>query len=229
MHDQTNVEITDSMRMYRLGVEGGRPRPGRLGVQPEWFYKGTGTILKAHGQVLEIPAYGLDGGEEPEVAGVYMISPVGDPIRLGLTIANEFSDHIMERQNFLYLAPSKLRNCAIGPELMIGDAPFDHLEGTVKILRHSGTVWCKTIFSGERNMAHSLANLEHHHFKYGQHRQPGDSHVHFFGADAFSFGEGVVLEDGDLMEVSFPALGRALRNQLGRAKGAEILQSVRRL
>src|ERR1700756_4598481 len=31
--------LTDSMRMFKLGLEGGKPAPGQQGVQPEWFYK----------------------------------------------------------------------------------------------------------------------------------------------------------------------------------------------
>jgi hypothetical protein len=58
--------------------------------------------------------------------------------------------------------------------------------------------------------------MEHHHFKFEGHRRPGDLHVHFFGADAFSFGEGVMLEAGDVMEVRFEGFGRALRNPLKR-------------
>jgi hypothetical protein len=63
-------------------------------------------------------------------------------------------------------------------------------------------------------MCHSLANLEHHHFKFEAHRRPGDVHVHFFGADAFSFGEGLRLENGDVMQVRWDGFGRPLRNPL---------------
>ena len=49
-------------------------------------------------------------------------------------------------------------------------------------------------------MSHSLANLEYHHFKYESHRRAGDVHIHFFGADAFSFGEGIALKDGDVLQ-----------------------------
>ena len=49
MHANT-AQISDSMRMYQWGVEGGRPAPGEIGFQPEWFYKGCGTILRAHGR-----------------------------------------------------------------------------------------------------------------------------------------------------------------------------------
>ena len=44
MHNLSEAELTDSMKMFRLGVEGGKPAPGKIGTAPEWFYKGTGTI-----------------------------------------------------------------------------------------------------------------------------------------------------------------------------------------
>src|SRR5689334_17454895 len=228
MHKQT-AELTDSMRMYQMGIEGGNPPVGQIGIQPEWFYKGNGSIVRAHGEDLEIPPYGWDGGEEPEIAGAYVISPAGVPFCVGLTVANEFSDHRMEKKNYLYLAPSKLRNCSIGPELVVGENAFDNVPGTVKILRDSQCLWQKDIRSGEANMSYSVANLEHHHFKYATHCRAGDTHIHFFGADAFSFGEGLALEHGDIMEVSFPSFGRPLRNRLAIHRGPETLVSVERL
>lgn len=229
MHSSIDQPITDSMRMYRMGLEGGSPKPGAIGVQPEWFYKGNGSILRGHGEPLSVPAYASDGGEEPEMAGVYIVSRGGEPFRVGFAIGNEFSDHRMEKQNYLYLAPSKLRACAIGPELTIGETPFDDVPGTVTIYRNGSVVWRKDIWTGEKNMSHSLANLEHHHFKYEAHRRVGDAHIHFFGADAFSFGDGIVLEAEDVMEVSFPQFGKALRNPLRVDRTAEKLAAVRAL
>lgn len=214
MHKSVAHEITDSMRMYQMGLEGGSPAAGEIGVQPEWFYKGDGSLLRAHGETLEIPAYAWDGGEEPEIAGAYVIGPDSKPYRVGLTMGNEFSDHKMEKKNYLYLAPSKLRNCSIGPELVIGNADFAHTPGSVAILRNNVAVWQSEIWSGEKNMSYSVENLEHHHFKYTAHRHPGHCHVHFFGADAFSFGAGVALEDGDTMQVAFTGFGRPLQNYL---------------
>lgn len=205
------AEMTDSMRMYQWGVEGGKPAPDAAGIAPEWFYKGTGAILRAHNQPLDVPPHAEDGGEEAEVAGVYLIDQAGVPRRIGMTAGNEFSDHVTERRNYLYLAASKLRNCAIGPELVI-DPDFASAPGQVAIWRGGETIWCKRIQTGESVMCHSLANIEHHHFKFDAHRRPGDLHVHFFGADAFSFGDGIRLEDGDVMEIQFEGFGRALRN-----------------
>jgi hypothetical protein len=228
MHQEEAIEVTDSMRMYQWGLEGGAPGPGEIGVQPEWFYKGDGCILRAHGELLTVPAFAEDGGEEPEIAGLYLVDDNGVPWRVGFTIGNEFSDHQMERKNYLYLAPSKLRECAIGPEL-ITDAEFDNIEGTVAAERDGKVFWSARTFTGEKNMSHTLANLEHHHFKYPQHRRPGHVHVHFFGADAFSFGEGVQLQDGDEMVVAWSGFGRPLRNRLRKEVEPEHLVEVRSL
>lgn len=214
MHTKNPEEVetlTDSMKMFRWGVKDGRPEPGKMGVAPEWFYKGCGDVLRAHGQPLVTPRYAEDGGEEPEVAGVYLISDDARPYRIGFAVGNEFSDHKFEKRNYLYLAGSKLRNCAIGPELII-DHSFQSVPGEVVIERDGRRVWSQEIKTGEAEMCHSLSNIEHHHFKFEWHRRPGDLHVHFFGADAFSFGAGVQLSEGDVMTVRFEGFGRPLRN-----------------
>jgi hypothetical protein len=205
--------VTDSMRMYHLGVERGRPEPGETGAAPEWFYKGTGAILRGHGAKLTVPHFAGDGGEEPEVAAVYVIDGEGAPRRVGMTTANEFSDHQIEKQNYLYLAHSKLRPCAIGPELVIGP-DFSLVTGTVTIERGGSVLWTKEISTGDQQMCHSLANIEHHHFKYESLRRAGDAHVHFLGAGAFSFGEGITLEDGDEIVIEWNGYGRPLRNRI---------------
>jgi len=225
MHQAQEATLTPSMEMYQWGLEGGHPGNGTIGVQPEWFYKGTGDILRGHGASLEIPAFGNDGGEEPEVAGVYIVDRDGKPWRIGFTTGNEFSDHVMEKKNYLYLAPSKLRNCSIGPELVL-TADFEEVHGSVSITRNGTAIWSKDIQSGEKNMAHSLKNLEHHHFKYAGHRIPLQAHVHFYGADAFSFGAQIKLEEGDVMNVHWEELGRTLKNPLRLAHEEERLVSV---
>jgi hypothetical protein len=213
MHKKEAAPISDSLRMYQAGLAGGRPAPGQIGAQPEWFYKGTGAILRAHGEPLEVPSFGLDGGEEAEVAGAYFIDDAGMPRRVGLVLGNEFSDHKLEAQNYLYLAHSKLRTCAIGPELIV-NAEFPDARGVVRVERGGSTLWSMAFVTGEANMCHSLANLEHHYFNYAAHRRPGDAHIHFFGADVFSFGEGIELADGDVMEIELAGFGRPLRNPL---------------
>jgi len=210
---KTGEKVTDSMRMFQWGVEGGRPATGEIGVAPEWFYKGNGFMLQAPFAPLTIPAYAEDGGEEAELAGVYVIGEDGAPYRIGMAAGNEFSDHQFEKRNYLNLAGSKLRACSLGPELVVG-AEFQSVVGEVRIERGADTIWSKKVATGEENMCHSLANLEHHHFKFEGHRQPGDVHVHFFGAHSLSFGDRIVLKDGDWMNVHYEGFGRALRNPI---------------
>lgn len=206
-------ELTDSMKMFRMGLEGGKPEAGRIGAQPEWFWKGNGYNAVAPGQPLASPGFALDAGEEPEIAGLYIVAPDGRPVRLGFALANEFSDHVTERGNYLWLAHSKLRPASYGPEMLVGDLP-QHVEGTSSLIRGGKTIWEKPFLSGEANMSHTLANLEHHHFKYGLFRQPGDVHVHFFGTATLSFADGISTEAGDHFRIACPDFGLPLTNPL---------------
>lgn len=217
MHKKIDGDVdalSDSMKMFRLGVEGGKPAAGDAGVQPEWFYKGDGSIVCTSGQPLTMPDFALDGGDEAEVAGLYVIGDDGQPYRVGYAIGNEFSDHVTERQNYLYLAHSKLRACSIGPALRVGPLP-EHIAGSSRIYDRSGQLrWEKPFLSGEKNMSHSIANLEHHHFKYPLFRRPGDVHIHFFGTATLSFADGVTVSADETFEIEAPDFGPALRNRL---------------
>ena len=219
MHKKLDGEaaLTDSLRMFKAGLEGGKPAKGHAGVQPEWFYKGDGRWLVAPGAALPKPSFALDGGEEPELAGLYMIDTKGKPVRLGFAIGNEYSDHVTERQNYLLLAHSKLRHCSIGPEMISGAIP-SHIEGMSRILRKGKTIWEKPFLTGEGNMSHTIANLEYHHFKYDAFRVPGDVHIHFFGTATLSIADGVSTEDGDVFEIEAKPFGAALRNPLKAMK-----------
>jgi hypothetical protein len=205
--------MTDSMKIFQWGVEGGRPAEGKVGIAPEWFYKGNGGVIQAPFAPLTVPAYAEDGGEEAELAGIYIIGDDGTPHRIGFATGNEFSDHKFEKRNYLNLAGSKLRECSLGPELVVG-GDFRSVTGDVRIQRGNETIWQKAIETGEDNMCHSLANMEHHHFKFEGHRQPGSVHVHFFGAFSLSFSDGIELRDQDWTEVRFDGFGRALRNPI---------------
>ena len=220
-------QATDSMRMFLMGLDGGKPAPGEAGVQPEWFYKGDGSILVASGATLEMPAFAEDGGEEPEIAGIYWIDADGAPCRLGYALGNEFSDHVVERQNYLWLAHSKLRQAALGPELRLGELPAD-VRGTSRIVRDGTVLWEKPFVSGEANMSHTIANLEHHHFKNALFRRAGMVHVHFFGTATLSCADGVVTRPGDQFEIEADAFRLGLRNPLARAEtGAEGYRAVK--
>jgi hypothetical protein len=215
------AQQTDSMKMFLMGVEGGKPADGTPGVQPEWFYKGDGDALVAPGAALPSPAFALDAGEEPEIAGLYLIADDGTPVRLGFALANEFSDHVTERGNYLWLAHSKLRPAALGPELLLGALP-PHVEGTSRIVRDGTVIWEKPFLSGEANMSHSIANLEHHHFKYPGFRRPGDVHVHFFGTATLSFSDEVKTQAGDVFEIEAAPFTLPVRNPIGQGAPADV-------
>ena len=222
---ENSVPLTDSMRMFNWGLEGGKPPAGQISVQPEWFYKGTSFCVAAPEQALELPTYGLDGGDEAELVGLYVIADNGTVLRIGYALGNEFSDHVMERQNYLYLAHSKLRSCSYGPELLVGDAPAD-IRGTVRILRDGIELWSEPFLTGEENMSYNITDLEHHHFKYAMFRQPGDVHCHYFGTATLSFSAGISVQDGDLLEIEAPGFGKPLRNSIVAAKGDDSLVIV---
>ena len=214
------TKLTDSMRMFKLGYEGGKPKKGETGAQPEWFYKGDGSILAPPEGELASPAFALDGGEEPEIVGIYVINGSGEPVRVGFALGNEFSDHVTERENYLWLAHSKLRPASLGPELLIGELPPD-IQGVSRIRRGRDVIWERAFLSGEQNMAHSIANLEAHHFKYKLFRRPGDIHVHFFGTATLSFSEGVKTQKGDVFEIQSELFGLPLRNRLAAEKATK--------
>lgn len=204
---------SDSARMFQMGLDGGKPPAGQRGTSPEWFYKGNGTAVKGPGDTLELPAFALDGGEEPELAACYLVDPNGIPRRLGFALGNEWSDHETERINYLYLAPSKLRECAVGPELVTG-FDFKELQLSCTVRRDGEVIYDSgTLYTGEDYMSHTLSNCEDHHFKYPQHRVPGDAHVHFFGTSQLSFSSrDWKFAPGDQIEVSSPEFSAPLRN-----------------
>jgi hypothetical protein len=212
--------LTDSMRMFKLGLEKGKPKPGEEGAQPEWFYKGDGASIVAPEAAFASPAFAQDGGEEPEIVGLYIIGEDGQPYRLGYALGNEFSDHVTEKFNYLWLAHSKLRQCSFGPELRTGPLPAA-VTGASRVRRGNEVIFDKPFLSGEDNMSHTIANLEAHHFKYEGFRRPGDVHVHFFGTATLSFSAGVKTREGDVFEIEADAFLFPLRNALGIAKAKE--------
>jgi len=214
MHESTQAAaLTDTMRLFQSGLKDGRPAAGKLGVTCEWFYKGNQDWLVPSGQPLPSPAFALDAGEEPEIVGLYIIDGAGNPRRIGFALGNEFTDHVLEKENYLYLGHAKLRNCSIGAELLVGDLPA-HVRGRSVIRRGSEVLWDREFLSGEDNMSHTLANIEGHHFKYAGFRRPGDLHALFFGTATASFSASIRLEDGDEMEISAEPFRLPLKNRI---------------
>jgi hypothetical protein len=213
--EPTATPMTDSARMFARGLAGGKPPAGQRGEAPEWFYKGDGGVLRGHRAALDIPPFALDGGEEPEIVGCYVIDAAGWPRRLGFALGNEWSDHATEKISYLHLAPSKLRTCAVGPTLDTHSL-FDDISLRCSVLRGGRALYDSgELKSGERFMCHSLRNVEDHHFKYPQHRRPGDVHLHFFGTSRLSFGtRDWRFEADDEIRIDAPGFSPTLVNRV---------------
>lgn len=110
--NHSEEEMTDAQKIYLFGLENGKPAKGSYGSRPEWFFKGNGHTIIPTGHDLPVPSYAQGCGEEAELVGIYIISQEGIPYRVGFSIGNEFSDHVLEKKNFYYLAQSKLFTCA---------------------------------------------------------------------------------------------------------------------
>ena len=221
-NDSTEEPATDSARMFAMGLEEGKPQAGERGVSPEWFYKGNGANLRGHRQPLELPAFALDGGEEPEIVGCYVIDGEGIPRRLGFALGNEWSDHATEKINYLYLAPSKIRTCSVGPELVL-DCDFQEITLSCSVTRDGEAIYeSGDLKSGEQFMCHSLANCEDHHFKYPLHRQAGDVHFHFFGTSKLSYSSRPwTYQAGDEITIAAPHFSRSLVNSISQGDPSE--------
>ena len=216
MHKDNHLPKTDSKKMFEMGLQGGKPKAGVRGIQPECFQKGSGVILRGHNDFLDIFAFAEDGGEEPEIVGCYIIADDGIPYRLGFAIGNEWSDHAMEQVNYLWLGHSKQRTCSVGPELITGH-PFRDIRGCCRIIRDDEIIYDSgELLTGEDHMNHSLANLEDHLFKYPQSCIPGDVHLFFLGTMKFSFGSRGSFQTGDQIVIKFDTFGSPLINYVRR-------------
>ncbi len=143
-----------------------------------------------------------------------LIDPAGHPRRLGFALSNEWSDHATEKISYLHLAPSKLRTCAVGPTLNT-HSDFQEIALRCSVVRRGKTIYDSgKLQSGEKwVMCHSLRNLEDHHFKYPQHRRPGDVHLHFFGTSRLSFGtRDWRFETDDEIRIEAPGFSPTLVN-----------------
>ncbi|MFM2123552.1 MAG: hypothetical protein RL328_3 [Acidobacteriota bacterium] len=187
------------------GTKDGRP------VAPSWFYKGNGAHLRAHGESLPIPPYAIGGAEEIEVAGVWVISPQGRPVLVGLTPGNEFCDPATEAADPRMRSHGKLRACSIGPELVL-DGTFADLHGAVRIERAGKRLWSRDVATGEPLTQFSMQELESFLFRYDAFRVPGDVHILYLGASVCSYNEGIRLMPGDEVIVEWDGMGRPMRN-----------------
>ena len=212
--------LTDSMKMFKMGLEGGKPGKGKEGVQPEWFYKGDGSTLAAPGGDLSEPrlrARRRRGAGDRRRLSHRRRRPAA-PARLRARQRVLRSRH---RAAELSLSrPFEAARLQLRPGAADRRSAAD-VQGVSRIRRGKAVLWEKPFLSGEQNMSHTIANLEAHHFKYALFRRPGDVHVHFFGTATLSFSDGIKPEKGDVFEIEAEPFGLPLRNRLTIAKAAK--------
>ena len=223
-----DADESDSLKIFRMGLEGGKPAAGEIGIQPEWFFKGVGTCVVPPGAPLPMPAFAKAGAEEAEIVGLYLNGPDGRPYRIGYALGNEYSDHVTEAANYLYLAHSKLRSCSIGPELLIGELP-EEVRGTSTIRRDGAVIWEQEVLSGAADIAvdddrHADGVLDRAHrapvgragveLAAGAAMHRDHFHAGFFGAAVMSYASGVQTAPGDEYEIQAPVFGKPLRNRM---------------
>ena len=120
MHTTAQEELTDSMKMFRWGLEG---RPTRARSHRRRRPSGS---TRARARSCAPTASRFWCLPTPRTAARRRRSPasIWSTLRAGRAAwawrsGNEFSDHRFERKNYLNLAGSKLRTCALGPELVV--------------------------------------------------------------------------------------------------------------
>src|SRR3989338_1194704 len=208
--------------IYQTGLAGGKPR--RLpGARPEIFYKADGHYAVGPHQPPRIARSAVRCVPEPEIVSYYAarsgrlkthIIYGGAAVRLGYTLGNDFSDQGWESQNPLYLPHAKTQRglAAIGPIFVtVDDALFDSREIAIRcrvfrrgaVQQDSGA-----LRTGEKHMAHSLANLECHLFD-NRPLRPAEIRGLFWGTSAVFK---LPLKSGDRIEIEASSGLGALRN-----------------
>ncbi len=142
------------MRMFRMGLEGGKPTDGEIGVQPEWFYKGDGSCLVGPGEPADLARLRAGRGRGAGARRHLSDRPGRHavPSRL-LPVERVLRPRDRARQ-LPVARHSKLRQASLGPELLVGALP-DHVEGTSRIRRDDELVFDKPFLSGEaKHVAH---------------------------------------------------------------------------
>jgi len=175
--------------------------------RPELFFKGTAHRTVGPGGKVAIRHDARWSVPEPELA--LFISPGGKIA--GYTIGNDMSSRDIEGENPLYLPQAKVydRSCALGPCILVADAPLP-ASTEIKIeIRRDGA----SVFSG----ATSLNEMK---------RQPGELVEYLYRASSFPrgcfllTGTGIVppdsftLRHGDEISISIPPIG-TLTNVVG--------------
>ena len=119
-------DLSDSMKMFRLGLEGGKPKDGKPGVQPEWFYKGDGAALVASRRRSRLARPSRStAARSRRWRGSISSGPTAGP---GVWASRSAMNSPTMSWSGRTISISPIRSCApapIGPELRTGALPGD--------------------------------------------------------------------------------------------------------
>ncbi len=172
-----------------------------LAIQPEWFYKGNGCILKTNDDDLIVPSFAGNGVEEIEIVALYYITRDKMPMRVGWTLGNEFYDRLSRKKHPNYLAQAKLMNCSVSAFVHLGEIPSSVTADVSIINNDRQVVWSRKLSTGLDSIIYPLEELEDLLFRHDQFCQPGMLHYLYLGSDVASFMDNKQLTDGDQIEV----------------------------
>ena len=220
MHDAAAAgQLTDSMRCTSPASKAADPAAGRVGVQPEWFYKGTGADPAGPRRAARATRVRRRRRRGAGGRRRYVIDDAGRPCALASPPATSSPTTSWKRKNYLYLADSKLRECrdragarrrrAVSQPDRRGDhPPRRRRPWTARDPSPARNTWptrwptSSTTTSSTRPTACRA-------------RRTSTSSAPPRSASA----PRVQFTDGDVMEVAWEGLGRPLRNACGLRRG----------
>lgn len=185
------------------------PIPARRGMHA-WHYRGDGRAIVTPGMPLLVNdlAPNIDAG--PSVAGVYIISDIGTPFRIGFAMASDFSDRVMNTQSYAGLVQGRLRPMALGPELLLAALPHD-IQGTLRLTKDDTAIADIPINAWQDDLTDTITNLERVHFACDTLCQPGQLHILMF---ALAQGTTARPGTGDTATLTIAGFGLPLSNVL---------------
>jgi hypothetical protein len=175
-------------------VNGAAVEKGRL----DFYYKGTGDLLCPDGEPLASPVPLTGRGIEAEFCAMYCVNKTGEPVYLGYTLANDFSDAGLRhaRRNLANL--SKLQPTALAAEAVLADLPQSSAVHA-SISRAGSVIWQRDGALGRREMLYAPRALE----RLLLHRRglfaAGTVVYLLLGSCISSHKDGVELLDGDVV------------------------------
>ncbi|MFJ7098972.1 hypothetical protein ACIQWL_54375 [Streptomyces mirabilis] len=175
-------------------VNGAAVEKGRL----DFYYKGTGDLLCTDGELLASPVPLTGGGIEAEFCAVYCVNKVGEPVYLGYTLANDFSDAGLRhaRRNLANL--SKLQPTAVAAEVVLGELP-ESSAVSASISRADRVVWQRDGALGRREMLYAPRVLERLLLRRRGLFAAGTVVYLLLGSCISSYKDGAELRDGDVV------------------------------